>query len=177
VDISRNIDQETLAILEPASPATRSYQEAKAMLSKSVVVGLGLGLAVILLITLRDDQFNSLVEVTEKFGDAVVGQVPEIPGISEVEPLALLVGNDERHMYAESYRNLRSALLYLAVDGQRPKVLLITSAVPDEGKSTIATNLARALAFGGSKVLLVDGDLRKGHIHELLNLPSKPPAR
>ena len=77
-------------------------------------------------------------------------------------------------MYAESYRNLRSALLYLSIEGRRPKVLLITSAVPNEGKSTIATNLARALALGGSKVLLVDGDLRKGRIHELLNLPSKP---
>jgi capsular exopolysaccharide synthesis family protein len=77
-------------------------------------------------------------------------------------------------MYAESYRNLRSALLYLMVDGQRPRVLLITSAVPNEGKSTVATNLARAMALGGSKVLLVDGDLRRGHIHEKLGLHSRP---
>ena len=53
-------------------------------------------------------------------------------------------------------------------------MVLITSAVPNEGKSTIATNLSWPWAMGGSKVLLVDGDLRKGHIHELLNLRSKP---
>lgn len=174
VDISRNIDQETLAILQPASAATRSYGEAKSMLFQSVMLGLGLGLGIVLLLAIRDDRFNSLVEVTERFGDSIVGQVPELPEMSAAGPLALLADNDDRHIYAESYRNLRSALLYLAVEGQRPKVVLITSAVPNEGKSTIATNLARTLAMGGSKVLLLDGDLRKGHIHEQLKLSSKP---
>ncbi len=174
VDISRNIDQETLAILEPASPAKRSYKEAKAMLSQSVIVGLGLGVGIVFLLAWRDDRFSSLVEVTEKFGDSVVGQVPEIPEMAGEGPLVLLRDNDDRHMFAESYRNLRSALLYLSVDGKRPRVLLITSAVPNEGKSTIATNLARAMALGGSKVVLVDADLRKGHIHERLKLQSKP---
>jgi len=176
VDISRNIDQDTLAILEPASPSKRSYSEAKTMLSQSVILGLGLGLGIVFLIMWRDDRFNSMIEVTEKFGDSVVGQVPELPEYSKNGqiPLALLEENDDRHMFAESYRNLRSALLYLAVDGKRPRVLLITSAVPNEGKSTVATNLARTMALGGSKVILIDADLRKGHIHERLKLNAKP---
>jgi capsular exopolysaccharide synthesis family protein len=176
VDISRNIDQDTLAILEFASPSTRSYKEAKTMMSQSVILGLGLGLGIVALIMWRDDRFNSMVEVTEKFGDSVVGQVPELPEYSQngQMPIALLGENDDRHMFAESYRNLRSALLYLAVDGKRPRVLLITSAVPNEGKSTVATNLARTMALGGSKVLLIDADLRKGHIHERLKLNAKP---
>jgi len=174
VDISRNIDQDTLSILDPATPSTRSYTEAKSMLIHYTIIGLGIGMGIILLMAVRDDRFTSVVEVTERFGDSVVGQVPDIPDFSKAEPLALLEGNDDRHMYAESYRNLRSALLYLAVDGQRPKVVLITSAVPNEGKSTIATNLARALALGGSSVLLVDADMRKGYIHERLKLQSKP---
>ena len=174
VNIGTQIDQETLAILETASPATRSYVEAKSMILRSIVIGVGLGLGIIVLMAVRDDRFVSVVEVTERFGDSVVGQVPDIPEISGAEPLALLEDNDGRHMYAESYRNLRSALLYLAVEGRRPKVVIITSAVPNEGKSTIATNLARILALGGSKVLLVDGDLRKGRIHDLLKLQSKP---
>ncbi|HUZ07730.1 MAG TPA: polysaccharide biosynthesis tyrosine autokinase [Candidatus Paceibacterota bacterium] len=174
VDISQHIDQDTLSILDPASSATRSYKEAEAMLIHSVIIGLILGLGIVFLMAWRDDRFMSVVEVTERFGDSVVGQVPEIPELSRAAPLALLDGNDDRHMYAESYRSLRSALLYLMVEGRRPKVVLITSAVPNEGKSTIATNLARTLAMGGSKVLLVDGDLRKGRIHERLKLQSKP---
>jgi capsular exopolysaccharide synthesis family protein len=88
--------------------------------------------------------------------------------------MSLLELNDPRYMYAESYRSLRSALLFLRVEGERPKVLLITSAVPHEGKSTIAANLARTLALGGSRVLLVDADLRKGCLHEMMGMQCEP---
>jgi capsular exopolysaccharide synthesis family protein len=144
------------------------------LLALAILGGLIAGLGIIFLITARDDRFNTLAEVNEQMGDILVGQVPEVPLLKSGAPLALLQDNDDRHIYAESYRSLRSALLFLAVEGERPKVLLITSAVPNEGKSTITTNLARALALGGSKVLLVDGDMRKGHLHDLLGLESKP---
>lgn len=176
VDVSRSIDQDTLTILEYANSSKRSYKEARTLGVQAGLIGMALGFGIIFLMAMRDDRFASLVEVTETFGDNVVGQVPEIPELNAPggAPLALLQSNDDRHMYAESYRNLRSALLYLSVDGQRPRVLLISSAVPNEGKSTVAANLARAMALGGSKVLLVDADLRKGHIHERLKLKSKP---
>jgi capsular exopolysaccharide synthesis family protein len=174
VDISRNIDQATLAILEPATPVKRSYKEAKSNLTLSIFGGLATGLGIIFLIAIRDDRFTSLQEVNDQMGGAVVGQVPEMPVARDGAPLELLADQDDRHIYAESYRNLRSALLFLAVEGTRPQVLLITSALPNEGKSTITANLARALAMGGARVLLIDGDLRKGHLHELLGLEAKP---
>jgi capsular exopolysaccharide synthesis family protein len=88
--------------------------------------------------------------------------------------MPLLALNDPRHSYAESYRSLRSALLFLPTGGERPKLLLISSAMPGEGKSTVAANLARTLAQSGSRVLLVDADLRKGHLHHLLGLQREP---
>ncbi len=174
VDITRNIDQETLVILQPATPSTRSYQSLKSNVSAAAFGGLAVGLGIVLLITIRDDRFTSLVEVTERLGDGVVGQVPEIPESMGKSPLALLENNDDHHMYVESYRNLRSALLFFSVNGARPKLILITSAVPNEGKSTIASNLACTLALGGARVLLMDADLRKGRLHDILGLPSKP---
>jgi capsular exopolysaccharide synthesis family protein len=173
VDISRNIDQATLAILEPASPAERSYKLELAALALAILGGLALGGGIIALITVRDDRFTSVIEVNATLGDAVVGLLPEVTQKGEVT-MSLLELNDPRYMYAESYRSLRSALLFLPVEGERPKVLLITSAVPNEGKSTIAANLARTLALGGSRVLLVDADLRKGRLHEMLGLQCEP---
>jgi capsular exopolysaccharide synthesis family protein len=173
VDISRNIDQATLAILEPASPAERSYKLELAALAMAIIGGLALGVGIIALITVRDDRFASVIEVNATFGDAVVGLLPEMTQKGEVT-MPLLELNDPRFMYAESYRSLRSALLFLPVEGERPKVLLITSAVPNEGKSTIAANLARTLALGGSRVLLVDADLRKGRLHEMMGLQCEP---
>jgi capsular exopolysaccharide synthesis family protein len=173
VGISRNIDQENLAILEPASPAHRSYSKEKSGLVLAVVGGLAAGLGIVFLIAVRDDRFTCLTEVNSALGDPVVGLLPEVSQEGgQIMPLLAL--NDPRHIYAESYRSLRSALLFLATEGERPKVLLIASAMPNEGKSTVAANLARTLALSGSRVLLVDGDLRKGHLHYLLGLQGEP---
>jgi capsular exopolysaccharide synthesis family protein len=173
VDISRNIDQGTLAILESASPPKRSYTREKSALVMASLGGLAVGLGILFLMVIRDDRFTSVVEVNATLGDAVVGLLPEVAQQGEVA-MTLLELNDPRYMYAESYRSLRSALLFLPGEGERPKVLLITSAVPNEGKSTVAANLARTLAMGGSRVLLVDADIRKGHLHKLLGLQSEP---
>jgi hypothetical protein len=176
VDISRNIDQETLAVLEAASPAKRSYKQEVTVLALAVFAGLVFGIGLVFFVDLRDDRLTCLAEVTEKVNAEIMGQVPEMHsrGESEKAPLALLRQDDQRHTFAESYRNLRSALLYLQPSDQSPKVVLITSAVPDEGKTTVTLNLAHTLAFGGSRVLLIDGDLRKGSLHKLLDLQPTP---
>ena len=173
VGISRDIDQETLAILEPALPAKRSYSSEKSGLVLAIVGGLAAGLGIVFLIGFRDDRFTSVAEVSSSLGDSVVGLLPQMSQAGG-GLMPLLALNDPRHIYAESYRSLRSALLFLATEGERPKVLLIASATPGDGKSTVATNLARTLALSGSRVLLVDGDLRKGHLHRLLGLQREP---
>jgi capsular exopolysaccharide synthesis family protein len=74
----------------------------------------------------------------------------------------------------EAYRNIRSSLLYMAETGARPKTLLVTSSVPNEGKSLTASNLAITMASTGSRVLLVDADARKGALHDHFKLPAQP---
>ena len=174
VGFGGNVDQESLAILEPATPAKRSYKRDLIIAALSIMAGLGSGLGLVFVICIRDDRFTSLTEVTRRLPDGVVGQVPELPKPRKKQPLPLLERNDDRHMYAESYRSLRSALLFLPMNGQRPQVMLVTSALPDEGKSTVAANLARTIAQGGARVLLVDADLRKGHLHDMMGAQCEP---
>src|SRR5215467_7349954 len=72
-------------------------------------------------------------------------------------------------MIADAYRSLRTAVL-LANAEAPPKVLLITSPLPREGKSTTSVNSAVVFAQKGQRVLLVDGDMRRGDVHRLLNV-------
>ena len=174
VGISRNIDQETLAILEPATTARRTFVRESSALALGAILGLVLGLGIIALIGIRDDRFTSVIEVNASLSENIVGQVPAMPALPKDHALPLLQIDDQRHAYAESYRSLRSALQFMPANGERPKLLLVTSAVPHEGKSTVAANLARTLSLGGSRVILVDGDIRRGVLHQLLGLQREP---
>jgi capsular exopolysaccharide synthesis family protein len=74
--------------------------------------------------------------------------------------------------FSESFRSLRTSLL-LSTAGRPPKVILVTSATPSEGKTTISTNLACVMAQRDSKVLLIDCDLRRPTVHHRFGLTGK----
>ena len=84
----------------------------------------------------------------------------------------IIVQREPDSFSSEIYRMIQTNLKFLAVKRQ-PKVILMTSSVPGEGKSTVAANLAAAMAQLGKKVLLIDGDLRKASQHHLWQLSNK----
>lgn len=165
LDVNKDISPDTVTIYQPACDA---FLPEPLLLQKMLVaalIGLSLGAAVLLLLDRLDDRMSSFTELEELFDENVLGQIPreKSPGKNTVLPL--LQADDQRHPFVESYRNLRSSLLYTAETGARPHTLLITSSVPNDGKSVTAANLAITLAAGGARVLLVDADLRKGSLH------------
>jgi capsular polysaccharide biosynthesis protein len=89
--VKKNIELETVAILASASPAERSRFEEFVLYGVASAGGLGLGLAIILLLVLRDDRFTSFAEINERLGENVVGQVPEVLGLKP-RRLSRLVG-------------------------------------------------------------------------------------
>ena len=78
----------------------------------------------------------------------------------------LIINSDPKSAISESIRTLRTNLQFSSVD-KKIKTILVTSSVPGEGKSFIAANLACAFANSGSRVLLVDCDIRKGRQHRI----------
>ncbi|MEI9962789.1 MAG: polysaccharide biosynthesis tyrosine autokinase [Limisphaerales bacterium] len=162
LDVNKDISPDTVTIYQPASDAFPDKTLLKKGLAFASLVGLGLGLAILMLMDRVDDRMVSFTELEELFEEDVLGQIPREKSPGKNNFLPLLQPDDLRHPLAESYRNLRSSLLYMTETGKRPHTLLITSSVPNDGKSVTAANLAITLATGGSRVLLVDADLRKG---------------
>src|SRR4030081_4143182 len=140
-------------------------------LIKSLLIGLGIGalagIAILLLLDRIDDRMASFGEFQHHFSENVLGQIPKEKTKGRV---TLLQPDDARHVFAESYRNVRSSLFFMPYEGPRPKTFLITSAVPNEGKSTVSANLAITVALSGAKTLLIDADLRRGTIREAFDI-------
>lgn len=91
-----------------------------------------------------------------------------LPGEASA-PTEMISFSRPKSEVAESYRALRTAIL-LSAPGSPPKVIVISSALPQEGKTTTSINSALVLAQQGGKVLLVDGDLRRPGVHRALKL-------
>ncbi len=172
IDLNRNIEQEAVAILERAGPAQSSERPAALILVAAAVMGGFAGLALIFLLSRLDDRCDSVEDVRAEFAEEIFGQIPEVRIKDRRRTHAILDRNTDDQVFAESCRSLRSNLLFGQPGGERPRTVAVTSAVPDEGKTTIALNLAQALSLGGARVLLVDADLRRGHIHETLKVSS-----
>lgn len=174
VDLSQNIDQEMISIMEHPGLAQPVRIGMNEMLLNGFLMGLVAGVGILFLLDRIDDRVNSFTELRDHFDEPVLGQIPMDPSLARKKGgPTLLIEDDRRHVYAESFRNVRSSLLFMAVDGTRPKTLLITSAIPSEGKSTFASNLAITMAFAGSRVLLVDADLRRGHLHDAFGVSNE----
>jgi len=126
--------------------------------------------------------------------DTGLRSIAEIESITELPSLAIIprarkVGGDTQEKltiaqrnisvlvqpkshFAESFRALRTSLL-LSTAGTPPKIILITSATPSEGKTTTATNIAAVLAQRDTRVLLIDADLRRPTVHHRFGLVGK----
>lgn len=122
--------------------------------------GIGLLLAVAYAIGRRqlDRRVRTPEQIRELFGLTVVGSLPRDPGFARERTLDAF--DDEVAPVMEAVRKLRTNLLFMDVD-RPPRVVVITSAMPGEGKSTVASRLAQVIAAGGQDVVLIDADLRR----------------
>jgi succinoglycan biosynthesis transport protein ExoP len=171
-------------------PGGPSYPNRNRDATTALVLGLAAGIGLAFLMDLLDNTLKDSREVERYLRLPSLALIPEAPKMREsLYPAAesgdpkLLNGsyrnsyknqsvvtyNGRYSLLGEAYRNLRTALM-LSRAGSHPRTTLITSAVPEEGKTTVSVNTAIVLAHARGRVLLIDADLRIPQCHRRLGL-------
>ena len=133
-----------------------------------LAVGLVFGLGMAFLYEYLDNTIKTTDEVEKIFGVPVLGTVPA-EKMEKGEKRRLSIVQSPGSSTAEAYRVLRNSLDFINFQHDR-RTLLVTSAAPGEGKSTVAANLAAALAQAGKKVVLVSVDFRRPTTDQFFNV-------
>ncbi|PZE27249.1 polysaccharide biosynthesis tyrosine autokinase [Curtobacterium sp. MCBD17_028] len=148
-------------------PTSPTSPDVRAAVTLGVLVGLLLASVYVLVRQALDRRIRSAAAIEAAFGVPVLGTIPLNPALTDHRQLVDALPNrtpEERRVNfatSEALRELRTNLSYVHVD-ERPKVLVVTSPLPGDGKSTIAANLARSLAVTSTgRVVLIDCDLRR----------------
>lgn len=162
-----------LTVVEPGGVST-SPVAPRVLFNTLLAVALGLLIvaAIAFVAEQLDDSIRDAEAVQEVTGLSTLGTIPRMRGDrgrSEVYRLAAILY--PRSSVAEGYRTLRANVEFASVDAP-VRTLLVTSAVPNEGKTVTAANVAVVFAQAGRRVLLVDADLRKPAVHVIFNLPN-----
>ena len=134
----------------------------------SLGVGLVLAVGVAYGLDYMNDTIKTPEDVTRRLKLPFLGLVPSVRG----DKHPMLASAHVPHDFGESFRALRTSLIS-RYTGEGTKIVLVTSAQPLEGKTTTAANIAMALAYGGSRVLLVDADMRRPGLHRPLRLTNE----
>lgn len=153
---------------EPALPGIKVAPRVFQSTVQNGLIGLVLGALLIFLIDALNDTLQDPQEITNRFGIPVLGVIMS----HKVKDHKMIVLSNPRAPVSEAFRALRTNLKFASVD--KPiHVLLVTSASPSDGKSTVATNLAMCFAQSDLNVVLLETDLRKPMVHRNLGVSNQ----
>ena len=134
----------------------------------AAVVGFMVAAGVVFLIAYLEDEIRDPSELSQRWGIPVIGVITNFS--ASQEPLITL--SKPRMPVSESFRSLRTNLQFSGIDAPL-KTLLITSASPSDGKSSVAANLATVIAQSDKEVVIVDGDMRRPTMHKVFKLSNR----
>jgi capsular exopolysaccharide synthesis family protein len=159
-------------VVRPATGAAQIAPTPNRTAILGAFVGLLLGLGIAFLWETLDKRVRTEEEIERRLGLPLLSRLPE-PGRGAEKEMRLTMIHDPQDAYAEAVRRLRTNLEFANVD-RDARVIMVTSAVEREGKSTTIANLAVALARSGRNVALVDLDLRQPVLAKYFDLQGQP---
>jgi capsular exopolysaccharide synthesis family protein len=163
IGIAGGVSTNNVSIVDRALPPQSRYKPNLPLnLAIGLLLGALLGVLTAFVLEFVDQTLKTPQDIEQRLRLPVLGIIPRLKK-QEIPAQAL---RDLRSAFSEAYRSVRTALQF-STDNGVPKVLLVTSAGPSEGKSTTAWSLARNFAQLGKRTLLIDGDLRNPSLHRV----------
>jgi len=163
---ARGEQQVKLAI--PAIPPREIYMPKwKIMAPLAVVLGLTIGLGLAFLLEFIDTSIKGPSDITRRVDLPLLGMVPHVDDVAEeFEDLRLAFLTHPASLVGEAFRQIRTCIMFSGPASQQ-RSLLVTSPLPEDGRTTVAMNLAACSAQGGRKILVVDANFRQPAIRDL----------
>lgn len=161
--IGQRAGSQVFTVESAAAPASPISPRVMLNTALAGMLGLLLGGGLVVGRAWLDDNVKTEQDVRNVLGRPLIGTLPLERLPSQMESI-----HTERSLSGEIFRGLRTNLQFTMVD-RDIRSIVVTSAAPGEGKTTIATNLAIVLAQGGQRVLLVDADMRRPSIHSMFH--------
>jgi polysaccharide biosynthesis transport protein len=170
LNLTEEVGSMNVSIMDVAAPSSNpSYPVHSQFLAAGVFLGALTGLGLAWLRDLLDHRIRTIEEMGEVLQLPVLGVLPYFGDGRGDAQAGQLVATSPRSMAAETVRTLRTAI-HFGLGGAQSKTFCVTSPSPGDGKSTVASNLAIAMAQAGQRVLLIDADLRKPTQHKIFEV-------
>jgi succinoglycan biosynthesis transport protein ExoP len=173
LSVTEDVGALNISILEAAHPATvpSAPQKSKYMVL-ALVLGLMGGGGLTMLRERMDQKLHSVEEISTVLGIPVLGVVPSMSRREDVTERGRKVYLDSQSSWAEAYRTIRTAVFFGAPKSEA-KTILVTSPAASDGKTTLVSNLAIAMAQAGQKTLILDADFRRPMQHNIFTINHK----
>lgn len=172
IDLSGQFSANNVRIIDEAIIPEKPYMPRKLI---NIAIGLAAGLILGVIFSLLAEFLNQTIKSSKEIEDILklplIGFVPHEKQRKGFEDYRIML-KEGNVLTAENIRNIRTMLSF-SLNAGKLKSLLITSSLQGEGKSFLSSSLATAFAQVGKKVLLIDGDLRRGRLHRIFKLSNE----